>query len=181
MEEWRDINGFEGYYQVSNKGNVRSLDRFVVASKNGTLKLVKGKSMKLTKAKGRNNDGYLVVNLRRERTNKVSSVHVLVANAFLDKVDGRVVNHIDGNKYNNNVTNLEWCSYSHNNIHALENGLRNPRGTSIDQLTLNDEFIHTYKSGAEAARLTNISAASISHCLKGRTKSAGGYKWVYSK
>lgn len=183
MEEWKDIEGFfKGYYQVSNMGRVRSLDREVISNKHGGTRVLKGKIMKLSEAKGREVDGskYLLVNLRREGKNKVYQVHRLVAEAFLEnKDDLPIVNHKDGNKSNNNVNNLEWCTYSHNNKHALENNLRKPRGRNIIQLTLDNKIINEFISVSEAARITSINRGNISHCLNGRNDTAGGYLWRY--
>lgn len=102
-EVWKDIEKYKGYYQISNKGNVRSLDRYVVANKHGGMKLLKGRDMKLIVNKA----GYLVVNLRKEGKNDVCFVHRLVAECFLNQDDKNdTVNHIDGNKLNNDYTNL---------------------------------------------------------------------------
>ena len=179
-EIWKDIHEYEGYYQVSNKGNVRSLDRYVVANNKGGTKLLKGRSMKLTQTKGRDGHGYMAVNLRKNGTSKVKLVHILVAEAFLPNLDKLpTVNHIDGDKTNNNVNNLEWCSYRDNNIHALYNKLRQPRGREVVQKDENGEIVNIYKSVTEASRQTGISRGMISHCLNGRCEFAGNYKWTY--
>lgn len=101
MEQWKTIDGYEPY-EVSNIGNIR---------RDG--KLLKGRPTK---------NGYLVVALSINSKYKNHYVHRLVASAFLDKV-GRVVNHLDGIKSNNNVSNLEWTTYSKNTIHAYKNKL----------------------------------------------------------
>lgn len=181
-ELWKDIINFEGYYQVSNHGRVRSLDRYVVANKNGGLKLLKGKIMKLTKAKGRNNDGYLVVNLRKKGKNKVLGVHRLVAEAFVDNPNNYPIpNHKDGNKENNFSDNLEWTTYSQNNQHAIDMKLRNPRGISVVQYDLDMNFIKEYKSASDAARVTKLGRGSICHCLSGRRNSYAGFIWKYKE
>ena len=181
-EEWKDIKNFEGYYQVSNLGRIRSLDRYVIANKHGGKKLLKSRIMKTTKVKGRDGDNshYLCVNLRKEGKNKVCMVHRLVAEAFIPNPDNLPVpNHIDGNKSNNIVTNLEWTTYSENNQHALDTNLRNPRGTVICQYDLNHNFIKEYKSVIEASRENGYNYSSISHCLNGRQKTYKGYIWEY--
>lgn len=106
MEEiWKDIEGYEGYYQVSNLGRVRSVERIV----NG-LKL-KGKILSC----GHDTKGYLFVNLSKENKPKTLSVHRLVAQAFIPKIDGKdYVDHIDGSRDNNNVCNLRWCTHKEN-------------------------------------------------------------------
>lgn len=175
---WKQIEGYEGYYEVSDSGEVRSLDRYIVDS-TGKKRLLKGSVMKLTESKTkRKGNGYSVVNLRKNHTSWVVPVHVLVARAFIpNPYDMPTVNHKDGDKQNNCVSNLEWVSYSDNNAHALRTGLRNPRGNVIIQYTLDGEYVATYKSACEAERVTGFSRGAISHCLNGRTNQSFGYVW----
>ena len=180
---WKAIQGYEGYYEVNDLGEVRSLDRYVTDSsgaKSGKRRLLKGAMMKLTESKAQyGGTGYLVVNLRKNHTSWVVPVHILVAKAFIPNPDNMpTVNHKDGNKLNNRVSNLEWVSYSDNNVHALKNGLRKPRGNQIVQYALDGRYIATYKSATEAARLTGFSRNAISHCLNGRTRQSFGYIWI---
>lgn len=175
---WKQIVGYEGYYEVSDAGEVRSVDRFVTSS-NGVTRFLNGAPMKLTKSVGKNRkDGYFVVNLRKNHTSWVVPVHILVATAFIPNPDNLpTVNHKDGNKRNNRSSNLEWASYGENNEHALVHGLRSPRGNAIDQFTLDGEYIASYRSSMEAERATGCSHGAISHCLNGRTKQAFGFVW----
>lgn len=180
---WKPIQGYEGYYEVSDIGEVRSLDRYVVNTRGkhaGQRRLLKGSMMKLTEGKSKREEGgYLVVNLRKNHTSWVVPVHVLVARAFIPNPDDMpTVNHKDGNKLNNRVENLEWVSYSENNTHALRTGLRKPRGVAIVQYTLSGEYVSTYKSVTDAARLTGFSRGAISHCLNGRVNTSFGYVWI---
>lgn len=179
---WKSIQGYEGYYEVSDSGEVRSLDRYVTeltGKHAGNKRFLKGAMMKLTVGKTqRKTKGYLVVNLRKNHTSWVVPVHVLVARAFIPNPDNMpTVNHKDGNKLNNHVSNLEWASYSENNSHAINTGLRNPRGVCVSQYTLDGVYVATYKSATEAARQTGFSRGAISHCINGRTKQAFGYVW----
>lgn len=121
---WKEIEGFEGFYEVSNKGEIRSLDREVMFKHK--TRFYKGAIKK--QQTGAN--GYKIVKLyKSDKKQYTFSVHRLVANAFLDKPSyAECINHKDGNKTNNNVDNLEWCSYSHNNKHAFEIGLRKYNG-----------------------------------------------------
>ena len=177
----KDIKNFEGYYQISNLRRVKSLDRNVIANKNGGIKILKGTLMKLTRQKGRDEKGYMVVNLRKEGKNKVSFVHRLVAEAFIPNYDNKnTVNHIDGDKSNNNINNLEWSTYSENNKYAIDNGLRHPRSRGISQYDLQGNFIRKYKSIAEASILNNYGRCSISNCLNKRQYSYKGYIWKYN-
>lgn len=119
MEIWKDIKGYEGSYQVSNLGNVKSLDREMMV--NGGIKQYYSQVRKPSVMK----DGYLAMTLWRDSKGKSLRVSRLVAAAFLENPDGYdQVNHKDGIKENNNVDNLEWCSSSQNAQHALRVGLR---------------------------------------------------------
>lgn len=113
MENWIDLKGFEGTYQISDKLNFRSLDRIVLRpGLRGNMK-VKGKELKPTLDSG----GYLRIRLN----GKFYSLHRLIALMFIPKSQNRdIVNHKDGNKLNNKVDNLEWCNYYENNIHSVK-------------------------------------------------------------
>lgn len=174
---WKPIDGYEGFYEVSDDGAVKSLDRIVI-DRNGQHRLWRGRIMKQTKSRGRDGDGYIVVNLRKNGSSHVVPVHVLVANAFIpNPLRLSTVNHIDGNKNNNRVANLEWTTYRENNIHALTHGLREPRSNPVVQKTLDGMVVSTFRTVSEASRVTGISRGMISHCVNHRVKSAGGYVW----
>ena len=118
-EVWADISGFEGFYQVSNKGNVRSLPRTIM-TKRGSERRQPGKLIKPFKT----SNGYLRVHLYAQGKSEKWRVHRLVAMAFLPhNPEFQVVNHIDGNQENNVVTNLEWCTQGRNVQHAFATGL----------------------------------------------------------
>ena len=120
MEEvWKDVQGYEGLYQVSNLGRVKSLER-IVKRKNQPDLPVAGKI--LNPRTGKN--GYAYVILSKESKGKTANIHRMVAEAFVSKLEGcNVVNHLDGNKGNNICNNLEWCNSSKNNKHAFDTGL----------------------------------------------------------
>lgn len=123
MTQWKDIVGFEGYYQVSTNGNVKSLNR-VIEHSNGYSRLIKGKEIKPFI----NGSGYLQIKLSKNGESFFPYVHKLVATAFIDNTNNYTeVNHIDHNKLNCNIANLEWCTRSENMIKMAEfYGLRNP-------------------------------------------------------
>lgn len=123
-EIWKDILNWEGIYQVSNLGNIRSLDRNIPNySLNG--RLLKGRLRKPLIIKGK----YISINLADKKTARFTrnSVHRFVAEAFIENPYNKpCVNHKDGNKHNNKAENLEWCTYEENNKHARETGLLKP-------------------------------------------------------
>lgn len=119
-EYWSDIPNYEGYYQVSNYGNVRSLDR-VIKEKTGKTQTLKGRVLKQRINPG----GYYYIGLGKNGTKATFAIHQLVAQAFIPNPNNkRIVNHIDGNKLNNSLANLEWSTYSENLEHAYKIGLR---------------------------------------------------------
>ena len=118
-EIWKEIKGFENYYSVSSFGRVKSLDRYILQS-NGVRRKVKGRVLKSTIS----NSGYKNITLVKGSKYQLF-IHRLVADAFIINNENKsTVNHKDGNKLNNNYENLEWATYSENNIHAIHTGLR---------------------------------------------------------
>lgn len=120
IEIWKDISGYEGIYQVSSLGRIRSLDRTILDKNNVEYK-AKGKIRKIS-CTGK---GYQDIQLSKEGRSKMFFIHRLVAETFLDNPESLpIVNHIDGNKSNNHIGNLEWVSNSDNINHAISTGLR---------------------------------------------------------
>lgn len=157
QEIWKDIIGYEGTYQVSNLGNVRSLHW--------------NHSNKIRLLTPFLNGGYLRVGFRVNNVLKNCLIHVLVANAFISNPENKPqVNHKDGNKLNNSVSNLEWVSASENVIHAKKHNLitKNPcrwEPCKINQLSLDGKIIATYPSQREASRQLNLNQARISYAI----------------
>lgn len=180
-EIWKDVPGYEGLYQVSSKGRVRSMDRIV--SYKETTQFKKGKIL-LPMIAGAN---YLYVNLWKNNKRKYVSVHRLVALAFIPNPKGlKQVNHKDEDKTNNNVSNLEWCDAKYNINYGntrkkISEGLIRNNGFSVPiiQKDKNGCQLSTYASAAEAERLTGICASSIRKVCKKKPKfkTAGGFYW----
>lgn len=161
MEQWRDVKGYEGLYQVSNYGRVKSLHK----------KTEKIKSQRM------GSNGYKVINLYKNGIEKTYGVHRLVAMAFIDNHDNkREVNHIDGCKINNCVENLEWATPSENIRHAYDTGLNEGTSKASEARKRKVKCIttgKTYESLSEAESLTGVAYYSISKCCTGKKKSAG--------
>lgn len=183
-EEWKDIKGFVGY-QISNLGRIRNLYlRYGQGYKYISYKpkILKGSIF---------NNGYLMVSLKRKKC----LVHRLVAETFIPNPKNKpFVNHIDGNKLNNNVDNLEWCTFKENIQHAFKTGLmdnaieqlktRKIRAKNIGQYDLKGNYINTYKGSVEAQKQLNslgvrVNARNIRSVCEGKRKTAGGYVWRY--
>lgn len=181
-EEWMPVVGFEGLYEVSSHGNVRILYDRVKYKKGDLLKLYE-------------NGGYKRIWLFNGKIKKRFLVHRLVAFAFIEKVNGKdFINHINSNKSDNRVENLEWCTASENAKHGYWYGnivINNPNkgkfgfdnhmSKAVYQYTLSYEFINKHGGVREAARNTGVGHRSIQYCCKGRYKKAGGYVWSYTE
>ena len=150
MTEWRDIPGYDGHYQVSAHGNIRSLDR------KGVRSILKGR---LLKPSLNRHTGYLQIKLGREGIWKCHRVHRLVALAFIPNPNGKsCVDHIDDCKTNNNVENLQWLSVGENNTKAYKAGLR-PKFSDMD-------FERAIGSKHGRAKLDECKVIIIKHVLR---------------
>lgn len=183
-EIWKDIKNCKGY-QVSNKSKVKVLSKKVKTGiKNQTYVTRKEKILKPYIA-----HGYYQVNLWINGKYKHYQVHRLVAEAFIPNPENKPqVNHIDGNKLNNDISNLEWVTRSENMKHAFKNGLAKPQkgvdnilSLTVIQSDLEGNVLNKYGSTMEAERQTGINHSNISKCCRGvgRYKTAGGFKWEY--
>lgn len=178
-EIWKDIPSYEGYYQVSNFGNFRSLPRIIKYKSNGTRKYpAKYLLTETTK------DNYQRVVLMKDGVKKRYQAHRLVAITFIPNPDNKLcINHIDGNKSNNNVLNLEWCTYSENTIHAIKTGLydtskhhpSNSKGVKC--IDTGEIFISMYEAVKHLGK-TNSSISTLSRAIK-RNGKAFGFRWEF--
>lgn len=180
-EVWRAVPDFEGKYEVSNLGRIRSLDR-IVTMKNGAKRFHEGKLLTPKKQK----NGYLFYQLFDGNGKfKHWMLHRLVATVFIDNPQGyKEVNHKDGDKTNNKYTNLEWCTRQYNCIHAIENGLKDMSKVysmhPVVQIK-DGEIINEYPSIVEAANSVGVTPSAISRCLRGKSKKSMGYQWRYAE
>lgn len=182
-EVWKDIVGYEGLYQVSNLGRIKSLERYV---QNHDAVQFHEEQIKCACERKRKdgNQGYLVLQLYKNNKPKNCYVHRLVAEAFIPNPKNKpTVNHINGNKHDNRAENLEWSTYKENNEHAYNTGLndethrRNKKGsTRVAQYGKDMVLIAEYPSIREAERQTGICSQSISLGIKKGWK-YGGFVW----
>lgn len=177
-EVWRDVTDFEGHYQVSNLGRVRSLDRTIVDSK-GVTRNRKGRIIKLNLKPS----GYVNVNLQKGSNRKYFRVHRLVAQEFIDNPNSYPeVNHINGIKDDNRAENLEWCTSSQNQKHAIELGLNVvAKGSKCSYAILDEEKVRKIilskgKSDRELGEIYGVSAGTIRDARIGRN-----WKHVYKQ
>ena len=188
-EIWKDIKDYEGLYQVSNYGNVKSLERYI-KNKNDKMQFYNEIILIPNDSKG-----YLKVTLSKNNKQKTFRIHILVAKAFVQNPENKPeVNHKDGNKHNNHATNLEWNTRSENENHAYKNGLAKPSqkqknavakyakenySKKVIQYDLNGKFIKEWNSMADVWRELGIRASLICRCCKGLRTQTYGYIWKY--
>ena len=187
-ENWLPIKGYEGHYEVSNHGRVKSLAR-IVATKRGVVGR-KEKERILKPGGGIGN--YKNVRLCINSVKITHIVHRLVAKAFILPVEGKLfVNHIDGIRGNNIIDNLEWCTSSENTKHSYSTlnqrsphtgrfGKDSHKSIPIIKLSRLGEEISRHSCAADVHREEGINASSISACARGRLKTAGNFKWAYA-
>lgn len=190
MEEvWKDVVGYEGLYQVSNLGRVKSVDRTIFRS--STPQKVKGKII----SQGLLNSGYKAVSLWYKKKRKAFTVHRLVANAFLEKVDGKdFIDHINGVRTDNRANNLRWCTRIENSNFPIARSkyiaankkrvekirkIRSEHSLEVLQLTTEGLVVKKWSSVKEASENLGILTSGIYASCVGAKKTAGGYKWKY--
>lgn len=167
MEVWKDIKGYEGAYQVSNLGNVKSLRREHPVNKCCRDRILKPQTQR----------GYSRVMLWSGVDSRWESVHRLVAEAFLQNPENKQqVNHIDGNKRNNCVSNLEWVTPSENVRHSFDVLSRKKHTRKVICVETGEVF----GSLKEVTQTTGIDYRHIPDCCKGRRERTGGFRWRYA-
>lgn len=189
-EVWKDIEGYEDYYQVSNMGRVRSKDRQIMGGQG--LRTMKGKILKPQP----NSSGYLRQQFKANGKCERFFIHRLVAEAFIPMEEGNnIVNHLDSNPLNNRVDNLEWTTHKGNMHHAIKKGRFDKSfAMTLDKFKADREAkqkpvigtdVYTGKkvyfpSINEAGRHFNNRAGDICRCCQGIRQTVQGYRWEYA-
>lgn len=178
-EIWKDISGYEGMYQVSNFGNVKSLTREIM--NRGVKQQIKERLLRQN-----NKGGYLFVVLSKEGKTKSFAVHRLVAEEFIQNPENKPqVSHLDENPLNNNVLNLAWataeenCNYGKRNERVFKAGVVKP--SKVSMYSKDGHFIKRFDSLCEAGRYIGKGKhhSAISACARGKRKTAYGFIWKY--
>ena len=169
-ETWKDINGFEGFYQVSDKGRVRSLDRVIWNKASNAFQSLKGKVLKPI-----DNGDYWCVDLRNGEKNRKASVHRLVAETFLPNLEKlEYVNHKDENKRNNRLENLEWCTPEYNAYYG-----KNTKTKPVVATNIFTGEQTRYPSMMEAGRICGLDHRRISETCRNKREIYKDHYWHY--
>ena len=166
---WKDVVGYEGIYEVSDTGEVRTHKDKVTYSKRHGERKWQQRVLKQKISK----DNNCRVCLYKDKKEKTWLVHRLVAMAFLEKIEGKdYVNHIDGNRLNNSVSNLEWCDHKENNNHAFDNRLIKT-GQEIILYNRKTKEAHHFRSKTKASEFLGRSHGFVAELVK---KGEGEYE-----
>lgn len=161
MEVWKNVEGFEGLYEVSNLGSIRG--------QRGLLKI------------STQRNGYKYVTLRKDGKQYHSLIHRLVAQNFIPNPNGYPeVNHISEDKEDNSVTNLEWCTHKYNHNYGTGHiRTAKKQGRKVAQLSLDGKVIQIFDSVRQASRTVNKSHKDIYNVCRGLRHTSSGYRWEY--
>ena len=168
-ELWKPIKNYEGLYEISNLGRLKSLGTF---RHKGKIKSIR-----------QDKDGYLIATLHKQCKQQTVKIHRLVAEAFIPNPNKLPqVNHKDENKQNNCVDNLEWCTQQYNMSYgSFRSKVAEGHKKAIIQLTLDNKFIKRWASAKDASQQLNLHATAITACCKGKSYKTGGFRWKYEK
>lgn len=184
---WREVVGYEGWYEVSDNGDIRSVDReisHIVRKNTGKEKTQTNKGKVLIQQINNTGKGYCYVVLYKNTERKKVFVHRVIAEAFIENpCNKKTVNHIDGNPRNNNLSNLEWATQKENIAHSIRTGLVNNRSPVVG-IHKKTGLIVEYESIKDAAEFFGVTNGAIIIAINkrrktGRNYASKGYLWDY--
>jgi len=178
-EIWKDIDGFEGRYQISDRGRVKRLERYVLIQH--PTKPYYRHLQELILTPNNDKDGYEIITLNADGKEKNMKIHRLVGIAFIDNPNHfDQINHKDGNKHNNNVSNLEWCDCRYNQVHAWETGLRETLKFAQIEKEEN-KIINIFDSLNDIRKsYEDIDFSTIIKVCRGKRNFHHGFRWAYA-
>lgn len=178
MEEWRDIKGFENFYQISNLGRIKSKNRYI-RTRGGGVRFAKERIIKPIICQ----NGYYEIHLRVNGKRTVKMLHRAVAEAFIENINNwPEVNHKDENHANNHVDNLEWCTSKYNANYGTRNQrmVKEKNLRPVIMLNQSGKEIKRFRSISEAEKETGADCSAIIRVCKGKNNIAAGHKWKYA-
>lgn len=179
IEIWKDVPGYEGHYQVSNMGRIKSLERTFVRNNGKSDHAVFRTKERILKNQTQT-QGYSQIVLSKDGIRKTFRINVLVAKLFVENpLKKSYVNHIDGNKKNNQASNLEWVTAKENIVHAYKHGLLDHYKRKVLQLDESNNVLNRFDSLKDAAEYVGGNKCGICEACRGRRKHSYGYKWKY--
>jgi hypothetical protein len=172
----KDVVGYEKYYTIDIYGNVRSKDRVINNSRGDTTRIIKGKLLKQVNYMGYNCVCFCVSGKIKQKTVKV---HRMIAEAFIPNLDNKpCVNHKNGNKIDNRIENLEWCTYAENTQHAFKTGLMKPEDNYKSRIVINVENGIFYNTAVEAAKSIGINYRTLINMLQNVSPNKTNLRYV---
>lgn len=178
-ENWKDIKGYEGLYQVSNFGRIKSINRTINHNKGNGNRILNGRILKCWYDK----NNYARISLSKNGKVTKYLVHYITASTFIPNPDNKpCIDHIDTNPSNNNVENLRWCTQKencNNPITKIKMRKNSSCSKPVLQFSKEGELIKKWDSTMDIQRELGISNTCISYCCTGKNKTARGFKWHY--
>ena len=179
-EIWKPLRGYEGLYEVSNKGRIKSLPRNYLRKRKGRKDhIVKVKGKVLKQCVG--TTGYYIIRIRKDKKCKTKKVHRLIAKTFLPEIKGcNIVNHIDGNRLNNSIENLEWTTHQGNSDNAIERGSIDMKGSKHYFAKLTEQDVIQIRELWRSGNYTQVEIANMFNVgRKNITKIVNRQRWTH--